>query len=106
MGEAVWATDANPKLMTAFLAAMEEANATIAADPRSAAQSFIRIGAVKQSEAEVMAMIADKDTHFSTTPGGVMQYADFLFAVGSVKLHPQSWCDMFMPAAQELAGSR
>src|SRR5258707_798264 len=97
--------DANPKTMLAFLAAMDEANKSIADDPKGAAQSFIRITDSKQPAAEVMQMIQDKDTAFSTTPKGVMQYADFLYAVGSVKIHPESWKDMFMPALHHLQGS-
>jgi NitT/TauT family transport system substrate-binding protein len=91
--------------MAAFLAAMDEANKSIADDPKGAAQSFIRITNAKQSEAEVVQMIQDKDTGFSTTPNGVMQYADFLYAVGSIKVHPESWKDLFMPALQHLPGS-
>ncbi len=97
--------DANPKTMLAFLAAMDEANKSISDDPKGAAQSFIRVTGSKQPEAEVVAMIQDKDTGFSTTPNGVMQYADFLSAVGSIKTHPQSWKDMFMPEVHPLAGS-
>ena len=74
-------------------------------DPKAAAQSFIRITNAKQSEAEVIEMIQHKDTKFSTTPDGVMQYADFMHAVGSVKIRPASWKDLFMPELQHLPGS-
>ncbi len=97
--------EANPQTMLAFLAAMDEANQSIIDDPRSAAKSFIRITNSTQPEAEVLQMIADPDTKFSTTPDGVMQYADFLYEVGSVKLHPQGWKDLFMPALGNLPGS-
>jgi NitT/TauT family transport system substrate-binding protein len=97
--------DANPRIMAAFLAAMDEANKSITDDPKGAAQSFIRITNAKQSEAEVVQMIQDKDTGFSTTPNGVLQYADFLYAVGSIKVRPASWKELFMPALQHLQGS-
>ncbi|MBV8651425.1 MAG: ABC transporter substrate-binding protein [Alphaproteobacteria bacterium] len=97
--------DANPKTILAFLRAMDEANKSIVEDPQGAAQSFIRVTQSKQSEAEVVAMIKEKDTGFSTTPNGVMQYADFLHTVGSIKTHPESWKDLFMPAVHELQGS-
>ncbi len=97
--------DANPKIMAAFLAAMDEANKSITDDPKAAAQSFIRITNAKQPEAEVVEMIQHKDTKFSTTPDGVMQYADFMHAVGSVKIRPASWKDLFMPELQHLPGS-
>jgi len=97
--------EANPQTMLAFLAAMNEANAAISDDPQAAAQSFIRITNSRQPLSEVVQMITDPDTRFSTTPDGVMQYADFLAAVGSIKRRPQSWKDLFMPALGNLPGS-
>ncbi len=98
-------TDANPKLITAFLAAMDQANAAIAADPQAAAQTFIKTMGSKETVESVTRMITDPDTKFSTTPDGVMQYADFLAAVGSIKLKPASWKDLFVPQLADRAGS-
>lgn len=98
-------TDANPRIMAAFLAALDEANAYIAADKRGAAEIFNRISKTAASEDDVVAMIEDPDTHFSATPHGLMQYAEFMREVGSIRVKPERWQDMFMPALHGRAGS-
>ncbi len=97
--------NANPRTMTAFLAAMDEANALIATTPELAAESFIRLSSAKMAEADVLAMVRDADTKFDTTPHGVMSYARFMSQVGSIKTPPAAWSDMFMPALAERPGS-
>lgn len=97
--------DANPLTMTAFLAAIDEANALIENDPAAAAQSFIRLSSAKLTEADVMAMLRDPDTKFSATPNGVGRYAEFMHGVGSIKVKPDRWSDLFMPALASRAGS-
>jgi len=97
--------DANPRTMAAFLAALDEANALIAATPERAAQSFIRLSAAKMAEADVLAMVRDPDTKFDTTPHGVMAYARFMGQVGSIKAPPAAWSEMFMPALANRPGS-
>ncbi len=97
--------DANPRLMAAFLAAQDEANALIASKPEEAAQSFIRLSAARMAEADVLAMVQDPDTKFDTTPHGVMAYAEFMHRVGSIKVRPAQWAEMFMPALAGRPGS-
>ena len=97
--------DANPATTTAFLAAMDAANALIAADPAAAAESFIRQSAARMKPDDVLAMVRDPDTKFSTTPTGVQGYADFMHAVGSIKVRPARWSEMFVPALAGRAGS-
>lgn len=97
--------DANPKLMAAFLSAMDEACAFIADDRQGAADIFNSISKTAASKEEVVKMLADPDTRFSTTPKGLMEYATFMHAVGSIRIRPESWKDMFMPALQGRAGS-
>jgi len=97
--------DANPATMTAFLAAIDEANALIADDPAAAAQSYIRLASAKMTEVDVLQMVRDPDTKFSATPNGVTRYAEFMHQVGSVKVKPERWSDLFMPALASRAGS-
>ncbi len=97
--------DANPATMTTFLAAIDEANALIADDPAAAAQSYIRLASAKMTEADVLQMVRDPDTKFSATPNGVTRYAEFMHQVGSVKVKPERWSDLFMPALASRPGS-
>ena len=97
--------DSNPRTMAAFLAAMDEANTLIADKPELAAESFIRMAAAKMSEPDALAMVRDPDSKFNTTPRGVMAYANFMKAVGSIKQPPAAWNDMFMPLLANRPGS-
>ena len=97
--------DANPRLMQAFLAAQEEANALIAADRQQAAEIFVRSSPVKVAAEEVVRMLEDPDTRFSTTPKGIMDFAEFLARAGTIKVKPAAWKDMFITALHEKPGS-
>jgi len=97
--------DANPGITGAFLQAMDTACTAIAADPAAAADSFIRLSAARMKPDDVLAMVRDPDTRFSATPTGVMRYAEFMHAVGSIKAAPARWTDMFVPALAGRAGS-
>ncbi len=97
--------DANPKMTEAFLAALDEACAFIANDKPAAADIFVRSSKVKVSTEEVMSMLTDKDTRFSTTPEKVMDFARFLKLSGTSKVAPATWTDLFVPALHAKAGS-
>jgi NitT/TauT family transport system substrate-binding protein len=34
-----------------------------------------------------------------------MKYVDFMYKVGSIKVKPESWKEMYFPNAQKLSGS-
>ena len=98
-------TESNPKLTAAFMAAQEEANAYIAANRKGAAETFLRISKIKMSQPEVEQILADKDTQFSTTPDGLMDYVTFMDKAKTIKTRPAKWSDMFVPAFQTRKGS-
>lgn len=89
--------EANPKLTQAFIDALDEANALIEKDKALAAEIFVRSSKVKVDAAEVLEMLKDPDTRFSTTPNGVMNFAEFMGLAGSIKNKPAKWTDMFVP---------
>ena len=97
--------DENPRLVRAFLAALEEADAFIARDRSGAADVFVRSSKVKVSRDEVMKMLADPDTRFSITPDGVLKYAEFMSSVKTIKVKPASWKELFFPEIHHLSGS-
>lgn len=97
--------DANPKMTQAFLDAMDEANALIASDKAKAADIFARTSPVKVDAAEVLEMLNDPDTRFSTTPNGVFGIAEFMGLAGSIKNKPSVWSDMFIPQLKSRQGS-
>ena len=91
--------------MTAFMAAMDEANALIAAHPEQVADSFIALAAAKISPSDLLAMVRDPDTKFDTTPHGVMANAPFMTGVGSIKQASAGWSDRVMPLLKGRLGS-
>ncbi|PZP43852.1 MAG: nitrate ABC transporter substrate-binding protein [Azospirillum brasilense] len=95
----------NPKVMAAFLAAQDEANKLITSDPVKAAAIFNRISPTGSTDEAVVAMLKEPDTKFDTTPHGLMEYANFMGAVGTIRNKPTKWQDLFMPELHERPGS-
>lgn len=94
-------TDANPTMTQVFIDAMDDANKLIANDKKLAAEIYAKGSAVKVDPAEIQEMIEDKDARFTTTPEGVMKFAEFMHKAGSIKIKPATWSEMFVP---QLAG--
>jgi NitT/TauT family transport system substrate-binding protein len=97
--------DANPKLSAAFVAAVDEAAAFIAANKREAARIYVDLARVKTSEDEMLRMLNDPDTHYTAVPEGVMKYAQFMHDIGTLKASPTGWKDFFFPPILDRPGS-
>jgi NitT/TauT family transport system substrate-binding protein len=97
--------NANPKVYRAFLAAFDEATAWINAHPRDAAEAYVRITKEKTSPDEILKMMQDPDAEFTAIPRNVKPVVDFMQRVGTIKVKPASWQDLFFPEAHRLAGS-
>src|ERR1700730_2618371 len=97
--------EANPKLCAAFIAAMNEANALIAKDKKKAAEIYVAISKQKSSPDEIVKILNDPNSRFSTVPDGTTKYAEFMSRVGTIKAKPASWKDLFFPAIHAAAGS-
>ena len=50
-------------------------------------------------------MVREPDTRFATTPTGIMQYADFMHGVGSIRVQPARWSELFVAALAGRDGS-
>ena len=105
----VWTTkkfhDENPKVYAAFVAALDEATAEINRDKRKAAETYLRISKDKDSQDDILKMLNDPEIKYTTTPNNTMKYVDFMYKVGSIKVKPDAWKDMYFPNAQKLPGS-
>ena len=97
--------DANPKMMAAFVAALDEACRWTEQNKPAAAKLYAAAAAVKTSEELVLRILADPDTKFSTTPIGTMTFANFMNRVGTLKNKPQDWKDLFFAEVHALPGS-
>jgi NitT/TauT family transport system substrate-binding protein len=95
----------NPKIYDAFVGAFEEAIAVINKDKRSAAETYLRVSKDKAAIESILKMLNDPNIEFSTTPKNMMKQVDFLYRIGSIKVKPGSWKEMFFPNAHNLPGS-
>src|SRR6476661_8127040 len=77
----------------------------IARDPRGAAESFARSLKTKISVDDVLPMVQDPDTKFSSTPNAIMTFANFLASTGAMKQKAASWTDLFVPQLHNRKGS-
>jgi NitT/TauT family transport system substrate-binding protein len=105
----VWTTSKfrndNPKLYAAFVAALDEATATINKDKRAAAQTYLRLSKEKGSVESILKMLNDPEIVYTTTPQNVMKYVDFMYKIGSIKVKADSWKDLFFPNIHGAPGS-
>jgi NitT/TauT family transport system substrate-binding protein len=97
--------EANPKLCAAFIAAMNEANAMIARDRKKAAEIYLAVSKQKSSPDEIVKILNDSNSKFSTVPEGTMKYAEFMGRVGTIKAKPASWKELFFPPIHATNGS-
>lgn len=95
----------NPKLSAAFIAAADEATAMIARDKRAAARMYNDLATVKSSEADILRILNDPDTRFTSTPQGFMLFADFMQRVGTIKTKPETWKDAFVAEIGDRPGN-
>ena len=105
----VWATnrfrEANPKTYASFYKALEESMDMINRDRKRAAEIYLAISKSKEPVEAILKMLNDPEIEFTMTPKNTLKYADFLHRIGSVKVKPDSWKDLFMPEAHGLPGS-
>ena len=95
----------NPKLYAAFLSALEEATATINKDKRAAAEMYLRVTKDKSPVEEILKMMNDPDIEFTTMPMGNLKMVEFMNKVGTIKVKPASWQDLFFENVHSRAGS-
>jgi NitT/TauT family transport system substrate-binding protein len=94
------------QVYTAVLAALEEANRMIVADPKTAA-GLLMASAPDSGFTldETVAMLTDPAIRFTTTPENVEKYAAFMHDTGSIKTRPAGWKDLFFPEIHGVPGS-
>lgn len=91
-------------IYTAVLKALEEANMRIVSDRRAAAELLLSAtGEGGFALDDMVEMLSDPNTTFTTTPQNLMKYATFMHDIGSITHQPAAWTDMFFP---EIHGAR
>lgn len=99
--------DQNPKVYAAFVSALKEAQTMIMSDKRGAAQVLIDSmgGGSAWSVDEMVEILNDPSTKYTTRPENVMKYAHFMNDIGSLKHRPASIDELFFKEADVLSGN-
>lgn len=105
----VWATSKfrqeNPRIYASFIKAFDEAIEKINRDKSAAADNYIKWARHKGGKDMIMKILNDPKVQFTTTPKNVTRYSDFMHRIGSIKVKPESWKDLFFPEVHHLPGS-
>lgn len=105
----VWATskfvEGHPKIVKAFIAALEDSISRIKADPAAAAALWIKAEKSKLSPAEAEKIIRDPKIEWTTTPKKVLVYLDYMNRAGLVKAQTTNWQDIFFSGIHDRKGS-
>ncbi len=98
--------DENPKAYAAVLRALQAAIDFINADKKAAAEVFLKSEEGRGWKMDdLMEILNDPDVRFTTSPESVMTYANFMADVGSIKVRPKAWQDMFFPEIYGVKGN-
>lgn len=97
--------DANPKTFRAVLAALKEAIEIINRDKSAAARSYVAEERSKLAADFVQHILVDPDFVVTSTPQGIMKYAEFMYRVKEIKNKPASWKDVYFPEIHGEAGN-
>jgi NitT/TauT family transport system substrate-binding protein len=97
--------EANPNVVKATIAALDEAAALIKSDPRGALEIYKAATNDKSLLEEMEEAMKQPGVVFSTTPYGVMLQANHFFETGVIKTKPNDWKDFFFPSVHDRAGT-
>jgi len=95
----------NPITAKAVLGALEDAIALINADRRKAAEIYLEMTRERSTVEDLMEVLADPQITFTTTPINMMKYADFMHEIGTLRVKPADWKELFFADVHGLPGS-
>jgi NitT/TauT family transport system substrate-binding protein len=72
---------------------------------KPAAQYWLDDVKSKLSVEKVAEIASGKEVKWTMVPESTVKYAEFMQAVGSIKIKPASWKDLFFPEVHGLPGS-
>lgn len=97
--------DKNPALYKALVAAFTEATEMLNKDVKEASQLWTENVKSKLTVEKVAEIAAGKQVKWTMVPENTMKYAEFMHAVGSIKVKPADWKELFFPEVHGLPGS-
>jgi NitT/TauT family transport system substrate-binding protein len=97
--------DKNPALYKALVAAFREATEMLNKDVKPAAQYWIDNVKSKLPLEKVTEIASGKQVKWTMVPENTIKYAEFMHSIGSIKVMPTNWKELFFPEVHELPGS-
>jgi NitT/TauT family transport system substrate-binding protein len=105
----IWATEklykGEPKVVKAFLAALDDAIKYIKSDPDGAAALWVKNTKSKLPVEEVARIVKLPENEWTMTPKKTMVFAEYMSRVGMIPVKPTSWKDYYIDAVHNLPGS-
>jgi NitT/TauT family transport system substrate-binding protein len=95
----------NPKVVEAFIAALDDVMQQIAKDPAAAAAIWVKAENSKLSADYIERLIRLSENEWTMVPKKIMTYADFMHRVGTLPVKPSNWQEVFFPNTHRLPGS-
>lgn len=95
----------NPKLASAFVAAIREAMTLIQADRSRAAAIYLKAEPSKLSPEYFAKVLGEPEVRFTIAPENSIKIAEYLARVGTLKHKPSEWKDYFFPEIHGEPGS-
>jgi NitT/TauT family transport system substrate-binding protein len=89
--------DKNPALYKALVAAFQEATEMLNKDVKDASQAWLESQKSKLTVEKVAEIASGKQVRWTMVPENTLKYAEFMHSVGTIKVMPTSWKDMFFP---------
>jgi NitT/TauT family transport system substrate-binding protein len=96
---------ANPKIMKAFLDALEESMSRIKADPAAAAALWVKAENSKLAVADAEKIIRNPQNEWTTTPKKILTYLDYMNRAGLVATKASDWKEIFFSGIHGAPGS-
>ncbi len=94
--------DANPAMAAVMVAALQEAGDIIRADPKRAAEIYLKVEPSKYlDQARVETMLKAQHDDFGIEVSGVKQLADFMGRIGGLRRVPASYSEVFLPVLKD-----
>lgn len=97
--------NANPRTMQAVLAALRDADAFIAAQPRATAEIYLRAEPAALDVEAMTTLIRNPAMRFTITPERVLAFAVFQAKIGQIPEAPADWRALFFPEVHDEPGS-
>lgn len=105
----VWSTESfrkdNPKVIKAFLTALDEALTFIKEKPSEATKLWMESTKSKLDPAMIEKIVRSKDSGWTMVPTQIMTYANFMAKTGLIDNKPEKWSDVFVDEIHDLPGS-